>query len=398
MNRFYVIGLDDNPQQHFKPEVKEIISCGKIFSGGKRHYEIVSPLLPPSARWIDITVPLDCVFQQYTSCDEIVVFASGDPLFYGFANTIAKRLPDAEVQLYPAFNSLQMLAHGLLMPYHDMRIVSLTGRPWHELDRALIERHPKIGVLTDNREHTPATIAFRMLDYNLNQYLMYVGEHLGHPEKQHILCLGLEQASEMTFESPNCLVLVENGAPNPRWHGMPDGLFVHLDGREKMITKMHIRLLTLQMLGLQQRKHFWDIGFCTGSVSIEAKNQFPHLHVTAFEIREEGRQLMESNCRRFGTPGINYHIGDFIQTDLSALPPADAIFIGGHGGQLKRIIHKAYNHLAPNGTIVFNSVSPESLTTFREAIESVNMTIAQQTAITIDNHNTITICKAIKKE
>ena len=35
------------------------------------------------------------------------------------------------------------------MPYHDMRIVSLTGRPWHEFDRALIESASKIGVLTD---------------------------------------------------------------------------------------------------------------------------------------------------------------------------------------------------------------------------------------------------------
>lgn len=63
------------------------------------------------------------------------------------------------------------------MPYDDMRTVSLTGRPWHEFDRALIERTPKMGILTD-REHTPAAIARRMLDYGYTHYTMYVGEHL----------------------------------------------------------------------------------------------------------------------------------------------------------------------------------------------------------------------------
>lgn len=68
------------------------------------------------------------------------------------------------------------------MPYDDMRTVSLTGRPWNEFDRALIERAPKIGILTD-REHTPATIAARMLEYGYDRYTMYVGEHLGNPKK-----------------------------------------------------------------------------------------------------------------------------------------------------------------------------------------------------------------------
>ena len=58
------------------------------------------------------------------------------------------------------------------MPYDDIRTVSLTGRPWQEFDRALIERAPKIGILTD-REHTPATIAARMLEYGYSHYTIH---------------------------------------------------------------------------------------------------------------------------------------------------------------------------------------------------------------------------------
>ena len=67
MQRFFVIGITDNPQPWFPPEVLEVIKKGRVFSGGKRHHEIVAPLLPADAQWIDITVPLDNVFAQYQS-------------------------------------------------------------------------------------------------------------------------------------------------------------------------------------------------------------------------------------------------------------------------------------------------------------------------------------------
>ena len=186
MQRFIVIGITDNPKPWFPPEVQEIIKQGRVFSGGKRHHEIVAPLLPEGAEWIDITVPLDAVFEQYShysqrfSVGSIIIFASGDPLFFGFANTIKRKMPEADIVVYPTFNSLQLLAHRLVMPYHDMRIVSLTGRPWPEFDRALIEKAVKIGILTD-KEHTPAAIAQRMLEYSYKDYTMHIGEHLGNP-------------------------------------------------------------------------------------------------------------------------------------------------------------------------------------------------------------------------
>ena len=113
--RFVIIGITDNPKPFFPPEVLEIIKNGKFFSGGKRHHEIVAPFLPADAQWIDITVPLDAVFQQYISLtshllpltSEIIVFASGDPLFFGFANTIKRKMPEADIVVYPTFNSLQ---------------------------------------------------------------------------------------------------------------------------------------------------------------------------------------------------------------------------------------------------------------------------------------------------
>lgn len=398
MNQFYIIGMDDNLTPCFSPDVRQAIACHTVFSGGRRHHEIVAPYLPEGAVWIDIQVPLDSVFDQYrlhADKQSIVVFVSGDPLFFGFANTIRQRLPEARIKLYPAFNSLQTLAHRLLLPYHDMRIVSLTGRPWHEFDRALIEETPKLGVLTD-RNHTPQAIVRRMLDYGYAGYLLYVGEHLGHPEKERIRSFELEAAATHTFSTPNCIILVKTSATRRRLFGIPDQAFEHLDGREKMITKMPIRLLSLSMLDLRSRQRFWDIGFCTGSVSIEAKLQFPHLHITAFEIREEGEKLMATNVRRFGTPGIETVIGDFCTADLSEREAPDAVFIGGHGGKLPEMLARITGILPPGGVVVFNSVSEESRSLFLEAARQNGLTTQEETRLTWNDFNTITILKAVR--
>ena len=109
--KFIVIGITDHPRPFFPPEVLEVIRNGRVFSGGKRHHDIMAPLLPKDAEWIDITVPLDAVFEQYVKFStlnsqfSIIIIASGDPLFFGFANTIRRKMPEAGIVVYPTFNS-----------------------------------------------------------------------------------------------------------------------------------------------------------------------------------------------------------------------------------------------------------------------------------------------------
>ena len=176
--------------------------------------------------------------------------------------------------------------------------------------------------------------------------------------------------------------------------GIPETEFHLLDGRVNMITKAPIRLLTLSMLDLHNKQSFWDIGFCTGSVSIEAKLQFPHLQLNSFEQREEGQELMVENSRKFGTPDISIHIGDFLQTDISELPQPDAVFIGGHGGKLKEILKKVKQVIRPNGVIVFNAVSEKSRELFLEGINEIDFSITKQLHVAIDSFNPIDIMKA----
>jgi precorrin-6Y C5,15-methyltransferase (decarboxylating) len=171
-----------------------------------------------------------------------------------------------------------------------------------------------------------------------------------------------------------------------------------------MITKMPIRLLTLQALELPRKHVFWDIGFCTGSVSIEARLQFPHLQVCAFEIRPECEAIIQENTRKFGAPGIDIHIGNFLETDISTLPRPDAVFIGGHGGHLQEIMAKVLTVLAPDGVIVFNSVTspvvskmtdrPGSRQLWDEACAALHLSQEPPLQIQLNEYNPIEILKA----
>ena len=437
---FIVIGIDDNRQQRFAPEVVDAIRTHRVFSGGRRHYEAVKKLLPVEHEWIPITVPIPAVFKTYEAIhEEIVVFASGDPLFFGFANTIQREMPDAQMVLYPCFNSLQMLAHRALLPYHDMKTVSLTGRPWHELDAALIRGERKIGVLTDG-VHSPRTIAERLLHFGFSDYRMMVGEHLGNSEQEHVTQLSLEEAKAREFERPNCVILYRapsqppsplpasprggetirmaslpfGGAGGGLGPGIPDHLFDGLAGRPKMITKAAIRVLTLAALDLQHRTCLWDIGFCTGSVSIEARLLFPHLHVVAFEIRPECEMLMKNNAVRFHAPGIQAFIADFLEVDVDALRDEeehalcqpDAVFVGGHGGRLQDVIVKVFNCLQKGGVMVYNCVDPASVTddrirsdsedVFNKTASQLGMEVLKPISVTVDDYHPIKILKALK--
>ncbi|MFI3282590.1 MAG: bifunctional cobalt-precorrin-7 (C(5))-methyltransferase/cobalt-precorrin-6B (C(15))-methyltransferase, partial [Rikenellaceae bacterium] len=63
--RVIIIGIDDSSTPYFTPTVLSIIERGRCFSGGVRHHQIVSSLLPDSHEWIDITPPMESLFEHY---------------------------------------------------------------------------------------------------------------------------------------------------------------------------------------------------------------------------------------------------------------------------------------------------------------------------------------------
>jgi precorrin-6Y C5,15-methyltransferase (decarboxylating) len=323
-----------------------------------------------------------------------LVFASGDPLFFGIGNTLKRELPDANFVFYPVFNSLQLLAHRFGINYGEFKTVSLTGRDWHAFDKALLHGEKRLAILTD-RKNTPATIAQRMLEFGYNNYRMFYGQCLG-GENERIVELSLQGAATFPFSHPNCFFLEMTEDRIPR-KGIPETDFEILEGRPKMITKMAIRMLTLAALQLHNKKLFWDVGACTGSVSIEARLHFPDVKVVAFEKRKESLEIIKKNARKFQTPGIQLFIGDYAEMDKANQEQPDAVFLGGYGGKMEVILNDVNAHLLHGGIIVFNSVSEQSENSFLCWARKNNYQLQIQQKLAVDEHNPISIL-AIKKQ
>lgn len=383
-----IIGISDCVPE-FANKEHNIIQSASCFAGGKRHKELVKNFLPQNYKWNDITVPLSDLFNEIRSSHyNWVVFASGDPLFYGIGITFKREFPNAEIVTVPRFNSLQLLAHRFLLPYGEFQTISLTGRTYQEFDKALILGISKMGVLTD-RKNTPKTIAERMLNFGYSNYKMYYGECLG-GKNERVLELSLKEAIELNFKLPNCFYLEKINDKIPH-KGISESDFEPLEGRPNMITKMPVRLTTLALMELHNKKVLWDIGACTGSVSIEARLHHPHLKVTSFEIRPESKKIIQQNTRKFQTPGIELCIGDYLQTDKSKMEKPDAVFLGGYGGKMNEILNDVNSCISQNGIIAFNSVSKKSHDGFISWCENHNYSIKNRMQISVNEFNTITI-------
>ena len=391
--KIHIIGINDRPEA-FSDEIMHIISSCRNFAGGKRHYTIVSGMLPRNHDWINIGAPLTNLFSAIAeNKEDWVIFASGDPLFFGIGNTIREKFRQATIQIYPAFNALQLLAHRLNLPYGTFRTISLTGRPWHAFDKALITGEPRMGILTD-RTKTPASIAHRMLTYNYDNYVMYYGEHLS-GDNEKVKKLTLAEAARFEAKIPNCIFIEKTNQYIPQ-KGISEQNFATLPARPNMITKMPLRLTTLALMELSNKSTFWDIGACTGSMSVEAKLHYPHLKIHAFETREESKEIMEYNFRTFQTPGISLYINNFLHIGKEELENPDCVFLGGYNTQMEAILEEVDTFLLPEGIIGFNSVKAESKERFLNWCKKQEYNILHTNTLTADTHNPVHILIAKK--
>ncbi|WP_419835121.1 decarboxylating cobalt-precorrin-6B (C(15))-methyltransferase [Yersinia intermedia] len=119
------------------------------------------------------------------------------------------------------------------------------------------------------------------------------------------------------------------------------------------MTKEAVRVLALARLELNDARHLIDVGAGTGSVALEAALQFPHLRVTAIERNPAALELIHENRQRLACHNVDIIAG---VAPLPVADHADAIFIGGSGGQLTELIDWALMMLNPNGRLVLTFI------------------------------------------
>jgi cobalt-precorrin-6B (C15)-methyltransferase len=126
------------------------------------------------------------------------------------------------------------------------------------------------------------------------------------------------------------------------------------------MTKQEIRTMVLCKAKIAPDDIVIDIGAGTGSLSIEAGLVAPQGQIYAIERAAEGVELIKKNAAKFGVNNITV-ICQEAPAALVDLPQANAIFVGGSGGQLPAILAECDRLLFGGGRLIITAVTVETL-------------------------------------
>jgi len=172
-----------------------------------------------------------------------------------------------------------------------------------------------------------------------------------------------------------------------RTPGIPDELFERAE--EVPITKEEVRVVQLSKGRLSLGQVVYDVGCGSGSVSVEASYQIgPTGKVFSIDIDPKAIELTTKNLSKFGISNVTVIMGD-AKEKLSDLPQADAIFVGGTGGDTADIIKLCENKLIQGGRIVIGTILIETLYAVLNTIEKLRFSSVDITQVTVSKSRKI---------
>jgi cobalt-precorrin-6B (C15)-methyltransferase len=166
-----------------------------------------------------------------------------------------------------------------------------------------------------------------------------------------------------------------------RTPGIPDELFERVE--EVPITKEEVRTVQISKGRLNEGQTVYDIGCGSGSVSIEAAHQIGISgKVFAIDFDPKAVELTKKNLSKFGVSNVTVILGNALEKILE-LPAADAIFIGGTGGETSEILKICEGKLKQGGQIVIGTILIETLYSVLSAMEKLKFSSVDITQVTI---------------
>ncbi|WP_339061483.1 precorrin-6y C5,15-methyltransferase (decarboxylating) subunit CbiE [Tepidibacillus marianensis] len=359
IGKLKIIGIGNDGENRIFPHYRKWIDEADILVGGERQLSYFPHF--QKEKWVlkgDLPFILHHLKEEAIN-KKVVVLASGDPLFYGIVRLILDIVGSENLLIYPHLSSLQLAFARLGDTWQDTYIESLHGRSLTGLAQR-IDGKAKIALLTD-AVHSPTAIAKYLLNYEFNEYEMFIGEYLG-GRNERVYLLSLEEAAVQTFAPLNIVILrKQKEIPAvPSWNlGIEDEEFYQKKPKKGLITKKEVRVLSLVEMKLRSGDILWDIGAGSGSVSIEASKYQPNATVFAIEKDIENIDFIKKNTKKFRSDFTIIH-GE-APDGLNNFPDPDVIFVGGSNGRLEEILQLGCHRLKQNGRVIVNAITMETL-------------------------------------
>jgi precorrin-6Y C5,15-methyltransferase (decarboxylating) len=360
--KIYLVGAGIAGWEGFGSKALEVISTAEVLIGHQRHLDIFPDFTGKKQLLGDLSIMLE---QLRTTDKRCVVLGSGDPNFFGIARFLMRNLPKERIEIFPNVTSVQYAFARIKEPWDDAVFISVHGRGLgRSIDRIIASE--KAAILTD-AVNSPAVIAKELMERGADGYEAWLCEDMGLPgekfTKTDVKGLLTLPASEL-----NILILIKAWEPQLVQYpliGIDDDEFATV---KKLITKQEVRAVTLAKLQLQDDLVIWDVGAGSGSVSIEASNLVPNGKLFAIEQNAQCVGFIRDNLKKFAARNVKLIEGD-APAAFEELPDPDRVFIGGSGGMLEEVIDSIDRRLKPEGLIVLNAVTLNTLTKSVEFFE-----------------------------
>jgi precorrin-6Y C5,15-methyltransferase (decarboxylating) len=304
----------------------------------------------------------------------VVVLASGDPLFYGTARFLCDRLGKDRFEVTPHVSSMQLAFARVKESWDDAYLANLATQPL-ELVVEKARTAAKVGVFT-TETNPPGAVAQALVDRKIDYFTAYVCENLGSPDER-VTHGDLAEIARQNFSPLNVLILVRKpdvpdrpaAMVGRRLFGNPDEAFLQSKPKRGLLTPAEVRAIALARLDIGPTSTVWDVGAGSGSVAIEAAQIASSGTVYAIEMDPEDYALIASNAERFGVRNLTPVLGKAPEA-WQGLPAPDAVFVGGTGRQVRRIVELAFEPLRAGGRLVANVGSIDNLAAVREVLLS----------------------------
>ncbi|QVL34778.1 precorrin-6y C5,15-methyltransferase (decarboxylating) subunit CbiE [Telmatocola sphagniphila] len=304
-----------------------------------------------------------------------VVLATGDPLFYGVARYLCENLGSENFEVYSHVSSMQLAFARIKESWEEAFLTDLSIRNLDDvLDR--IRTAETVGLFTSDI-YTPNRIARELLVRGLDYFKVYVCENLGGRDER-ITQGELVEIQSQQFDPLNVMILRRKAGrpdqPNSTRRlmrfGNPDDVFAQSRPKSGLITQAEVRAIALAQLDLRSGQIMWDVGAGSGSVALEAAQLVEPGRVYAIEQDSADYHLIVANADTYGIHNVQAVFGT-APAVFANLPAPDAIFIGGNGGEIARLIESSFAALRAGGRLVINVATLEMLTATYEVMKKL---------------------------
>lgn len=294
----------------------------------------------------------------------LAIVVSGDPLFYGLAGWLCERFGKDRFDILPHVSSMQLAFARIKERWEDAYLGNLQTLPLEKL-LDLARTLGTLGLFT-TPEVGPDVVARSLLERGLHGFTAHVCENLGTP-RERITQGTLAEIASLQFDPLNILILLRDPGfpPQAPAHrsgarfGNPDAEYAEDAPARRAVTPAEIRSIALGYLRLKQGITMWDVGAGSGSVAIEVANLIETGQVFAIEEDPVDLQRLASNLRRYNATMVKPVFGSAPKA-FNGLPAPDAVFIGGIGIDVPRMLEPIWTALKPGGVLVVHIASPEA--------------------------------------